>query len=97
VDPSEVLREVKGGVEVDIMVTANAKTDQVGGIDQWRKRLVVKVKALPSEGRANEAVEELLSEHFGGKAIIVRGHTDRHKTVLIDIGPEAARSRLEGR
>jgi uncharacterized protein len=95
-DVTEVLRAVKGGVEVDIMVTPNAKRPQVGEVDEWRKRLVVKVQALPTEGRANRAVVDLLSEVFGAKVEIVRGHTDRQKTVLVPLDMETARSRLEG-
>lgn len=95
-DASQVLRPVKGGVEVDIMVTPNAKKVQVGEVDGWRKRLVVKVKALPTEGRANEAVIELLSDLFGTRVEIVRGHTDRHKTIMVPLPMEEARSRLEG-
>lgn len=95
-DASEVLRPVKGGVELDIMVTPNAKKAQVGGVDAWRKRLVVKVKALPTEGRANEAVVELLSGIFGTKVEITRGHTDRHKTVMVPLPMNEALSRLEG-
>ncbi len=95
-DVSEVLREVKGGVEVDIMVTPNAKRPQVGEVDEWRRRLVVKVQALPTEGRANRAVEELLSELFGTRVEIVRGRTERHKTVLVPLDLETVRSRLEG-
>jgi uncharacterized protein (TIGR00251 family) len=97
VDAAEIVRPVKGGVEVDIMVTPNAKKDQVGEVDEWRKRLVIKVQAVPTEGRANKAVEDLLSELFGAKAEIVRGHMDRHKTVLVPIDLNTAISRLEGR
>jgi uncharacterized protein len=96
VDAADILRPVKGGVEVDIMVTPNAKKDQVGEVDEWRKRLVIKVQAVPSEGRANRAVVDLLSELFGAKAEIRRGHADRHKTVLVPIDLESARTRLEG-
>lgn len=78
------------------MVTPNAKKAQVGGVDAWRKRLIVKVTAVPTEGRANEAVVDLLSELFGTRVEIVRGHTDRHKTVLIPLPVAEARSRLEG-
>lgn len=97
VDPSEVVRPVKGGVEIDIMVTPNAKKDQVGEVDEWRKRLIIKVRAVPSEGRANRAVVELLSELLGARAEIIHGHTDRHKTVLVPVDLATARSRLEGR
>ena len=97
VDAAAVVRPVKGGVEIDIMVTPNAKKDQVGEIDAWRKRLVIKVQAVPSEGRANRAVEDLLGELLGARAEIVRGHLDRHKTVFAPVPLEQAVARLEGR
>lgn len=96
VDMKEVLRSVKGGVEIDIMVTPNAKRPQVGEVDEWRKRLVVKVQALPTEGRANKAVVDLLSEMLGVRVEIVRGHTDRHKTVMVPLDLDTVLSRLEG-
>ncbi|MBI0582661.1 MAG: YggU family protein [Methanomassiliicoccus sp.] len=95
-DASEVLRPAGGGTELDIMVTPNAKKAQVGEVDRWRKRLVIKVQPLPSEGRANRAVVDLLSEVFGAKVEIVRGHTDRHKTVVVPLPLEEVRARLEG-
>ncbi|OPX65075.1 MAG: hypothetical protein A4E29_00076 [Methanomassiliicoccales archaeon PtaB.Bin134] len=57
---------------------------------------MVKVQALPTEGRANRAVVDLLSELFGTRVEIVRGHTDRQKTVLVPLDMETALSRLEG-
>ena len=65
------------------MVTPNAKTASVGTVDQWRKRLIIKVQDLPLEGRANNAVESLLKDFFGVPVEIIRGHADRHKTVLV--------------
>jgi uncharacterized protein len=92
---AEILRPVEGGVELDIMVTPNARVAEVGEVDPWRKRLTVKVPAVPAEGRANRAVVDLLSELFMTKVVIVRGHTDRHKTVLIPLAADLARDRLE--
>ena len=96
VDASDILRPVKGGVEVDIMVTPNAKKDQVGEVDEWRKRLVdqgpggaVRGPGQPRGGRA--AVRAVRGEGRDR-----RGHTDRHKTVLVPIDLDTARARLEG-
>jgi hypothetical protein len=96
VDASKVLRPSKNGTELDIMVTPNARKDEVGGIDPWRKRLMIKVAAVPTEGRANDAVVTLLTDMFGARVEILRGHTDRHKTVLVPLPPEETRSKLEG-
>ena len=43
----------------------------------------------PEDGRANEAVIELLAEHFDvpkGSLRIVRGHTSRQKVIEIQFG-----------
>jgi hypothetical protein len=93
---ADILRPVDGGVELDIMVTPNARVAEVGEVDPWRRRLAVKVPAVPAEGRANKAVVDLLSDLFLTKVIIVRGHTDRHKTVLVPLSAVQARERLEG-
>ena len=78
------LRSAGGSAtEIDIMVTPNAKTASVGTVDQWRKRLIIKVQDLPLEGRANNAAESLLKDFFGVPVEIIRGHADRHKTVLV--------------
>ena len=69
--------------EIDIMVTPNAKFASVGSVDPWRKRLIVKVQDMPLEGKANNAVEALLKNFFGVPVEILKGHTDRHKTVLV--------------
>jgi uncharacterized protein (TIGR00251 family) len=96
VDATDALRTVKGGVELDIMVTPNAKVSAIGGMDEWRRRLIIKVQAVPADGRANRAVVDLLSEWFGVKVEIVRGHTDRHKTILVPLSLEDAARRLRG-
>lgn len=80
--------------EIDIMVTPNAKTASVGSVDPWRKRLIVKVQDLPLEGKANNAVEVLLKNFFGVPVEILKGHTDRHKTVLVHQGIEGVAALL---
>jgi len=94
-DASSALRAVKGGVELDVMVTPNAKSSGIGEVDPWRKRLVVKVPERALEGRANKAVEDVLSEKLGVRAQIIRGQLDRHKTVFAPIGLKEALERLE--
>jgi len=94
-DLSAALRDAAGGTEIDIMVTPNAKAPAIGEVDQWRKRLVVKVQAVPSEGRANRAVLELFETVLGERAELVRGATDRHKTLFVPLPREDVRRRLE--
>jgi uncharacterized protein (TIGR00251 family) len=68
------------------------------GLEGWRAdgKLVVAVAAPPEDGRANEAVAEVLGESLGVKArdvTIVRGQRSRAKLVEVSgvDGPELMR------
>lgn len=94
-DFSAALRSVScDATEIDIMVTPNAKSASVGSVDPWRRRLIVKVTDMPLEGKANSAVEALLKNFFGVSVEILKGHTDRHKTVLVHQGIEGVTALL---
>ena len=95
-DLSKCLRPAADGAELDIIVTPNSTTPGVQDVDPWRHRLVVKVRAPPEGGRANEEVEELLSTVIGAKAVVVRGHTQRMKVVRIHAPIDQVRAALEG-
>lgn len=48
--------------------------------------LKIKVTAPPVDAAANQALVELLAARLGcsrGKVVLIRGHTSRHKTVLL--------------
>lgn len=48
--------------------------------------LIVYIRAIAMGGQANEALINLLAEHYGvpkTRIAIVRGHTSRHKVVSI--------------
>lgn len=96
VDISAVLRTVRNGTEIDVMVTPNAKDQSIGEVDEWRHRLVVKVRAVPSEGRANKAVCELFQKVLDERVEIAHGATERHKTLFVAMEMEEVRKRLEG-
>lgn len=93
----ELLRDSEQGLELDVMVSPNARRAAIGEIDHWRKRLVVKVKAPPEGGRANRELEEFLSTFFSCKVVVARGHTDRHKTVVLHCDRGQAEKAWEGR
>lgn len=74
---------------LEVIVTPEAKKEDVGGIDIWRKRLDVKVKEKAVENRANLAVLRLLEDFFSishGSATIVRGAKSKKKTVRLGVG-----------
>ena len=82
-DVSEAARTVNGGVEVDVSVSPRSDRSGTEGVDEWRKRLIVRVKAPPLDGRANKEVEDLFKKVTGCKSEVIRGQTSRQKTVLV--------------
>lgn len=82
-DVSEAVRAVDEGVEIDISVSPRSDRSGTEGVDEWRKRLIVRVKAPPLDGRANKEVEELFRKVTGFRTEVVRGQTSRQKTVLV--------------
>ncbi len=82
-DVSEATRAVDGGLEVDVSVSPRSDRSGAEGVDEWRKRLIVRVKAPPLDGRANKEVEELFKKVTGCRSEIIRGQTSRQKTVLV--------------
>ena len=93
-DISDVSRRTGRGVEVDLQVSPRSSRSGIEGLDTWRKRLIVRVKAPPLEGRANEEVEEVFKDVTGCKAQVTAGHTSRQKTVLIEGDADAICSKL---
>ncbi len=93
-DISDVSRARQDCVEVDLQVSPKSSRSGIEGIDPWRKRLIVRVKAPPLEGRANEEVEEVLGGITGCKAQVTAGHTSRQKTATIFGDPVAICTRL---
>jgi uncharacterized protein len=78
------LRETKEGLQVDIYVQPGAKT--TGIIGEHGGRLKISVSQPPENGKANDAVIDLLSKNFNipiSSITILRGHTSRQKTVLL--------------
>ena len=87
-DVSDAARTVDGGVEVDVSVSPRSDRSGTEGVDEWRKRLIVRVKAPPLDGRANKEVEDVFRKATGCRCSIVRGQTSRQKTVMILGDPE---------
>jgi len=93
-DLTETFREVSDGVEIDISVSPRSDRSGTEGIDEWRKRLTVRVKAPPLDGRANKEVESLFKDITGCKSTVIRGQTSRQKTVLIKGDPKVITKKL---
>lgn len=96
VDPGVVLREVDGGTEIDVSVSPNSSYSGIEGVDPWRKRLVVRVKAMPKDGRANKELCDILSNVFSVPAMVIRGQTSRTKTIMVPLDSESVLAIIEG-
>ena len=98
--PEGLLREGEDGVILAITVQPASKRLGIAGIDIWRGRLQVAVKAQPQKGAANAAVCELLSEAFDTPLVlvdIISGHRSRQKSVRFrETTLSAIESHLEG-
>lgn len=82
-DVNDVSRRVSEGLEVELLVSPRSSRSGIEGIDPWRKRLIIRVKAPPLDGRANREVEEVLEECTGFKSRVTAGQTSRQKTVTV--------------
>ena len=94
---SEIIRPTEGGCELDILVSPRSNRSGPEGVDEWRKMLILRVRAPPLDGRANKEVEATLSEITGFRCQVVRGQTSRQKTVLISGPAEQVVPKLEER
>lgn len=75
------LRVVPAGVEIRLKVVPGASRSGLAG--ELGDRLKIRVAAPPEGGRANRAVEELLSGLCGHPCRIVSGHGTPLKTALV--------------
>lgn len=75
------LRPVDGGCELRIKVVPGASRSGVAGA--LGDRLKVRVAAPPEGGKANRAVEELLTGLSGCPSTVQNGHGTPLKTILV--------------
>ncbi len=88
-------RKTEEGLEVEIYVSPRSSKQGLDGFDEWRNRLIVRVRAPPLDGRANKEVEKLMRDLTGMKSAVIKGTTDRRKTVSIDGDYETIMKKLE--
>ncbi|WP_423791946.1 DUF167 domain-containing protein [Methanocaldococcus indicus] len=88
-----MLKECEGGVLLDIEVQANAKKTEIYKINEWRKRIIVKVKSPPVDGKANKELIKFFSNNFG-KAKIIKGEKSNLKTIFIEEKKEKVLEKL---
>ena len=96
--PATFLRETSGGVLLFVKLQPRASKNEIG--EPLGDELKIKVTAPPVDAAANQALIELLAETLGcsrGKVELIRGHTSRHKTILLHgFKPEDIWQKLSG-
>lgn len=90
-----MIRETSSGVELDLMVSPSSPRSEVVGVDQWRGRLVVRLRSPPEKGEANQELVTLLGRLFSAPVEVLRGHSSRMKTVSVQTTKEGALRALE--
>ncbi|MDV3103326.1 DUF167 domain-containing protein [Thermococcus waiotapuensis] len=89
------LKEGKDGTLLFIHVQPNAKENAIEGVDEWRGRLKVKIKAPPVEGKANREVVKFFSRLLGAEIELVKGEASREKDLLAKgLSEEEVRKKL---
>ncbi len=78
-----MLEEMEDGTVLHVIVVPNAKKNEIVGVDEARRRLKVKIRAPPVEGRANKELVSFLSKLFGARVEILRGEKSREKDVFV--------------
>jgi len=88
---------LEGTVLVDIEVQPSSTRQGVIGMNKWRNRIQVAVKAEAHRGKANFAVCNVLKTVLGTDVEIVQGLTSRQKKIKITgISSDVVISKLEG-
>ncbi len=91
------LRDAASGVTLRVRVKPRASRDAIDG--EQDGALVVRLKAPPVDGAANDALARFLGRALGvpqSAVRVVRGGSARQKLVAIDgLDAKAARERLE--
>ena len=78
------LREVRGGVEIDLLVAPGAARTAFAGAHD--NRLKLRVAAPPVDGKANNAVTKAIARALGvpkSTVEVARGRSSRRKTVRV--------------
>jgi hypothetical protein len=84
VPPATFLRETSGGTLLSVKLQPRTSRNEIG--TALGDELRIKVTAPPVDAVANQALVELLAETLNcsrGKVELIRGHTSRHKTILL--------------
>jgi uncharacterized protein YggU (UPF0235/DUF167 family) len=88
-------RAGRDGVELFVRLTPRSSTDRIEGVEHsadGRSHLKARVRAVPENGAANQALEKLIAKALGVPAStvsVVAGGSARLKTLRVSGAPHA--------
>jgi uncharacterized protein (TIGR00251 family) len=96
------LRAVEAGVMLKVRLTPKSGRDEVAGLEAFGEDAVLKarVRALPEEGKANQALVRLIAHWLRvppSSVSVVQGGKSRLKQVLVEGDAAALARRIETR
>jgi len=96
------IRRVSEGVMLKVRLTPKSSRDAVVGIEVFGGEAVLKarVRAVPEDGRANAALEQLIAHWLKvppSSVSVVQGGKSRIKQILIEGDAEALARSIEAR
>jgi uncharacterized protein (TIGR00251 family) len=96
------LRTIAEGVIFPVRLTPKAGRDEIAGIEDFAGEAVLKakVRALPEDGRANQALERLIAHWLKvppSFVSVAQGGKSRLKQVLIEGEPKTLLRLIEAR
>ncbi len=83
---SECMQDGNRGVYIDVAISPNSSRDEITGVNQWRDNLEISIKAEPTEGKANTALIDFLSQSLEiskEKISITKGKRSENKRIFI--------------
>ncbi|BCG85142.1 UPF0235 protein [Mesorhizobium sp. 113-3-9] len=95
------LRIRENGIDLFVRLTPKSSMDRLEGVEtsaDGRSHLKARVRAVPENGAANQALEKLVAKTLGVPASavsVVAGGTARLKTLRIAGDPEALAQRVQ--
>lgn len=92
----------RDGVTLHVRLTPKGGRDALEGIEtlgDGQRVLKARVRAVPEDGKANDALIALLAKSLnipGSRVKIASGATSRHKTLALDGDPAQLAAKLDG-
>ncbi len=94
----EIIKSDGDYIIIKIIITPNAKKDEITGFDNWRAALNVKIKEKPLQNKANKSLIRFFADTLHlkpGDVDIIKGSMNREKTLKARIRKSEAIKILE--